>query len=130
MTDVRGGLTTLVYDANQRLNEVLLPGGQRKVRNTYDSQGRVIEQRDAADRVATFSYNTVTRQTVVTDPTGKTTTYAWDTSNRVPTVVHGLSHTTTITCSASNKPTCVTDARGGKAVVPPIVAMLLSPWTN
>lgn len=58
-------IETFVYDANNRMEEVYNRLGQRMVKNTYDANGRVIEQVLADGAQYSFDY--------VTDSTGEIT---------------------------------------------------------
>ena len=54
--------------------------GHQVIQNTYDSEGRVLEQRDANGGKATFKYTS--GQTVTVDNLGNKTTYQYDSRYR------------------------------------------------
>ncbi|ATO85126.1 Teneurin-3 [Actinoplanes sp. SE50] len=74
VTDPTGGITAYTYDSAHRMLSVTTPAGIVKVRNTYDSHGRVATQTLADGGTWRFAYETgaggrITR-TVATDPRG------------------------------------------------------------
>ena len=75
------------YDGGSRhLKTITDPDGRVRVTNTYDSQGRVWEQRDGLLNLTTFDFTTP-GQTVATDPRGHATTYTFDSLSREQTEV-------------------------------------------
>jgi RHS repeat-associated protein len=93
VTDALGGLTEYTYDSAHRLKTIKDPRGNVILKNTYDGQGRVIEQRDALENLWTLEYKE--DETVVTDPEGGKKTYGFDAQNRVISEKDQLGHTTT-----------------------------------
>ena len=93
VTDALGGVTDYGYDAQHRLTTIKDPRGVTFLTNTYDSQGRVIEQRDALNHLWTIDYGT--GQTTVTEPEGGTKTYTFDSQLRTSSMTDQLGHTTT-----------------------------------
>ncbi|MDZ4718951.1 MAG: RHS repeat-associated core domain-containing protein [Roseiflexaceae bacterium] len=62
---------TYSYDANHRLVEARDPNNTPYLRNTFDGLGRVVEQRDQAGQLSTFSYGaSVTDPATFTDTLG------------------------------------------------------------
>ncbi|MEM9990648.1 MAG: CARDB domain-containing protein, partial [Bacteroidota bacterium] len=57
-TDVRGGMSTMTYDAAHHLITQVDPRGHTVVSNTYDGNGRVIAQSDALGYATLFAYDT------------------------------------------------------------------------
>lgn len=117
VTDLRGGVTTYAYDAEGRLASISDPNGHPVVRNTYDADGRIIEQLDALDELTTFGWDPVTLTSTMTDarggewvdvylgaalveqrdPLDNATTYAYDAEFNRTTVTDPRGHTTTMT---------------------------------
>ncbi|MGH2784089.1 MAG: DUF6531 domain-containing protein [Actinomycetota bacterium] len=72
VTDLRNETTLYTYDAGQRLATIVDANGNTKVRNTYGSNGRVVEQFDPMDNRTTFAWNQSLQTSTATDPTGRT----------------------------------------------------------
>jgi RHS repeat-associated protein len=73
------------YDGTSRhLTTITDPDARVRVTNTYDTQGRVYQQRDGLSKVTTFDYSTP-GQTVITDPRAHPTTFTFDSRARVLT---------------------------------------------
>lgn len=71
VTDVRGKVTSYGYDGGQRLDDVIDPLGQHKLRNTYDpTSGRVVTQLDALGKQTTFGWDAASGTSTMTDPRG------------------------------------------------------------
>lgn len=102
------------YDGTtQHLTTIADPDGRIRVTNTYDTQGRVFEQRDALGALTTMTYGTL--QTTVTDPRGHQSTYTFDSRMRVLTqtdVVGARTYTLTYVYDAQGNRTSITDRNG------------------
>ena len=83
--------------ANHRLLTATDANAHTFVQNTYNSDGRVTEQRDAANNLTRFFYDIANHRTTVTDPLGHATIYQYDTSLRLLSVTDALSHTESYT---------------------------------
>jgi RHS repeat-associated protein len=70
VTDLRGKTTTYGYDAGNRLTAITDPLGHAQVQNTYGSDGRVTQQKDALNKITTFAWDSSTQTATVTDPRG------------------------------------------------------------
>jgi RHS repeat-associated protein len=81
VTDALGGVTKYAYDASHRLTSITDPRGNVILKNTYDSQGRIIEQKDGLEDLWKLKYSA--GETVVTEPQGGKITYGFDGQNRV-----------------------------------------------
>jgi YD repeat-containing protein len=105
---------TYTYDgATSHLATITDPDGRVRVRNTYDAQGRVVEQRDGLNALTTIAYGTL--QTTVTDPRGHPTTYAFDARMRVLSQVDAVganTYTISYTYDVAGNRTSVTDRNG------------------
>jgi RHS repeat-associated protein len=93
VTDPLGGVTTYGYDSQYRLTQITDPAGHTYLTNTYDSKGRITDQRDALGDHWTLSY--FAGQTQVTEPEGGTQTYNFDAKDRLTAQTDELGHTTT-----------------------------------
>ncbi|HEX6701714.1 MAG TPA: DUF6531 domain-containing protein [Gaiellaceae bacterium] len=70
VTDLRGKVWTYGYDAGNRLTTITDPLGHALVQNTYGSDGRVTQQKDALNNTTTFAWDSATQTTTVTDARG------------------------------------------------------------
>ena len=68
VTDLRGKTTTYTYDGSNRLANIVDPLSHAQVQNTYGSDGRVTQQKDAANNSTSFSWDSGTQTATVTDP--------------------------------------------------------------
>ena len=86
VTDLVGGITSYFYDNQGHLSSVKDPRGIITEQNTYDSNGRVVQQIQPDGGVLQFAYTLLNPavaassvlQTVVTDPLKNQTTYRFD----------------------------------------------------
>ncbi len=100
-TDPEGGVERYDYDAQSRLSQVTDARGIVVARNTYDANGRVIEQLQADGGRWTFSYVLVNPQlasspvqeTTVTDPLGHATVYRFNPEGFLLDVTDALGQT-------------------------------------
>jgi RHS repeat-associated protein len=93
VTDALGGVTEYTYDAEHRLKTVKDPRGNVILKNTYDGQGRVIEQRDGLENLWLLEYKA--GETIVTEPEGGKLIYGFDGQDRVVSEKNQLGDTTT-----------------------------------
>ncbi|MHC0433830.1 RHS repeat-associated core domain-containing protein [Streptomyces sp. O3] len=118
------------YDDEGRLNSVQDPNGNYSVRNSYDSQGRVVRQSDAAGEVTTFSYKGNETDTVAPDggvwtdihtgniltaqydPFGNKTFYNYDGRANVSRITDQLGNATDFSYDGSGHLTKTTTAEG------------------
>jgi RHS repeat-associated protein/uncharacterized repeat protein (TIGR01451 family) len=112
ITDVRGFTTSYAYEANDRLKSITDANNHTFVSNVYDSEGRVIEQRDAENNLTTFSYDTAARQTVVVDGRGVPRTYTYDSAYRATGEVDALGYQLVYQFDLNNNRTGVIDRNG------------------
>ena len=94
VTDALGGVTKYSYDAQHRLTSLTDPRGNVILKNTYDSQGRITEQRDGLEDLWRLEYKA--GETIVTEPQGGKLKYGFDAQNRVTSETDQLGHTTAI----------------------------------
>ncbi len=104
------------YDAATRhITTITDPDGRVRVTNTYDTQGRVVQQRDGLGALTTMAYSS--GQTVLTDPRGHRTTYAFDSRLRVlaqSDPVGASTYTLAYTYDAAGNRTGVTDRNANR----------------
>jgi RHS repeat-associated protein len=81
VTDALGGITKYSYDAQHRMTSITDPRGNVILKNTYDSQGWIVEQRDGLENLWKLEYKA--GETVVTEPQGGKLVYGFDGQNRV-----------------------------------------------
>lgn len=84
VTDQAGDRIWFVYDEAHRMTEWYDANDHRVAANTYDSQGRVMQQTDAEGAVVTLAYETegTGGRTTATDAEGNVTVYHYDSSFR------------------------------------------------
>jgi RHS repeat-associated protein len=91
VTDPANGVTRYEYNAQNNLARVIDPNNTVTYQNTYDANGRVIEQTQADGGKTQYSYTVVNPlaptspviATAVTDPLGNKTTYRFNTQGYV-----------------------------------------------
>ncbi len=93
VTDALGGITEYTYDSEHRLKTIKDPRGNVILKNTYDGQGRIVEQRDGLENLWLLEYKT--DETIVTEPEGGKLTYEFDGQDRVVSETDQLGKTTT-----------------------------------
>jgi RHS repeat-associated protein len=99
VTDAFGGVTEYTYDSGHRLKTIKDPRGNVILKNTYDAQGRIIEQRDGLENLWKLEYGS--DETVVTEPEGGEITYGFDDQDRVISETDQLGHTTATSYDAA-----------------------------
>lgn len=95
-----------VYNENGQMTEWYDGNGNRVVKNEYDSQGRIIRQTDALNKVSTLTYTD--GETVVKDPDGGENEYHYDESYRT-TEVSGTPEDKTASYNEENQLESVTE---------------------
>ena len=83
VTDLAGGVTRYAYDSNNRITAITDARGITYLQNSYDANGRVIQQTAADGGITKFDYTLLNPLvptspvlvTVVTDPLGNRTQY-------------------------------------------------------
>jgi RHS repeat-associated protein len=93
VTDALSGVTEYTYDSEHRLKTIKDPRGNVILKNTYDGQGRVVEQLDGLENLWLLEYKE--GETIVTEPEGGNLTYEFDGQDRVVSEKDQLGHTTT-----------------------------------
>ncbi|MCB0200866.1 MAG: right-handed parallel beta-helix repeat-containing protein, partial [Anaerolineae bacterium] len=115
VTDTLGFVTTMSYDSDHQLLTITDANGHTFVDNTYNADGRVVEQRDADGNLTTFVYDIPNHRTLVTDPLGRQTVYQYDADLRLLSKTDALGNVESYTYDAANNRTSVTDKRGHTA---------------
>ena len=104
------------YDGTtQHITTTTDPDGRVRVRNTYDSQSRVYQQRDGLNALTQIAYST--GQTTVTNPRSHSSTYTFDSRMRVLTqtdVVGSQTYVLSYTYDTAGNRTSVTDRNGNR----------------
>jgi RHS repeat-associated protein len=99
VTDALGGVTKYAYDSQHRLTQITDPRGNVILKNVYDSQGRIIEQRDGLEHLWKLEYGP--SETIVTEPEGGKHKYTFDSQYRTTSETDQVGHTTTIAYDAA-----------------------------
>jgi RHS repeat-associated protein len=91
ITDPRGNPWQFTYDASHRIVSAIDAKGNTAITNTYDAEGRVIEQRDASNRSTTFGYTATAAgtQVKITPPSGNAVGHLYDASLNLIKVADG-----------------------------------------
>lgn len=110
VADANGGTHQFSYDDAHRLLTITDPAGILYLQNFYDSEGRVIAQRDASGEQGTSSYTT--GATTVVDNLGSITTDTYDDSGRVTATTDALGNTEYFVYDDDDNVTAYTDKRG------------------
>jgi RHS repeat-associated protein len=93
VSDALGSVTEYTYDSEHRLKTIKDPRGNVILKNTYDGQGRIIEQKDGLENLWKLKYKE--GETIVTEPEGGKITYGFDGQDRVVFEKDQLGNTTT-----------------------------------
>jgi RHS repeat-associated protein len=111
--DAAGNLTQYAYDANHRMVSATDPRGVTYLKNTYDTQGRVVTQTNARGFATTLSYGTpAAGTTTFTDPLGNATQHVYDGTLRLIQVVDAKGGIVSYAYDANNDRTSVTNQNG------------------
>jgi RHS repeat-associated protein len=119
------GVTTYGYDTNNNLQTITDARNIEYLTNTYDSNGRVIQQQTADGAVTRFAYTLANATiptspvllTTVTDPLGNQTTYHFNPSGFLLDVTDALGRETVFTLdSGTNLLRSTTDPMGRQTV--------------
>ena len=92
-TDAMGEVTKYGYNSEDRLTTITDPRGDVILKNTYDEQGRIVEQEDGTGGVWTVEYKP--SETIVTEPKGGESHYGFDSEDRIVSETNQLGDTTT-----------------------------------
>jgi len=112
VTDALGGITKYAYDSQHRLTQITDPRGNVILKNVYDSQGRIVEQRDGVEHLWKLEYKA--GETIVTEPQGGQLKYGFDSQNRVVSETDQLGHTTATAYDAAGNVAEVVRPGGAK----------------
>ena len=108
-TDANGG-TWRYTSADQRITALVDPEGITYLQNTYDGDGRVVSQRDAAGSQSSFSYTD--GQTTFRDNLSHPTIYTYDDRKRTTRQEDALGQAELFTYADDNTRTAFTDKNG------------------
>lgn len=100
------------YDDDSRMTSWKDENGNTVVKNTYDKEGRVVEQTDAEKGTATFKYGK--SSTTTTDNEGNKTVYHYDDQYRTTSIEYPDGTTCEKTYNAENQLASETTAAGTK----------------
>jgi RHS repeat-associated protein len=112
VTDALGGVTEYTYDSAHQLKTIKDPRGNVILKNTYDGQGRIIEQRDGLENLWELEYKA--GETVVTEPRGGQLKYGFDSQNRIVSEADQLGNATTTSYDAAGNVDQVIEPGGAK----------------
>jgi RHS repeat-associated protein len=121
VTDPAGGVTSYAYDTQNRMISITDPLGITYLQNTYDANGRVIQQTAADGGITKFDYTLLNSTvptspillTTVTDPLGNQTIYHFNPQGFPVDVTDALGEKVVYTRDpGTNEPTSVTDPLG------------------
>lgn len=110
VTDALGGVTEYGYDGQRRLTSITDPRDVTFLTNSYDGQGRVVEQENGEADVWTLDYSQ--GETSVTEPEGGTTTYEFNSDYQVTSMTDQLDRTTSYSYDTSGNLASVTEPGG------------------
>ena len=116
VTDARGGVTVYRYaDTSGTGDHALLlavqrPRGNTPYSQTFDANGRVATQQDAAGNVFTFAYSG--SQTTITDPLGNTWTDTHDSNGALTRRLDRAGEAIALTTDGTGRRTALTDRLG------------------
>lgn len=122
ITDRRGNVTTIIYDADGRVITRRLPDGSEH-HYAYDSIDNLLSETDPDGSTRSYTYDAAGNRTSSTDELGHTTSSTFDAAGRVTSTTDALGHTSTFTYDArgnlirsadplGNAQTSTYDARG------------------
>ncbi len=112
VTDALGGVTKYAYDVNHRLTSITDPRSNVILKNTYDGQGRIVEQKDGLENLWKLEYKE--GETVVTEPEGGELKYGFDGQDRVVSETDQLGNKTTTAYDAAGNVKEVVKPGGAK----------------
>lgn len=83
VTDPRGNITLYTYDNTNRIASIKNRLGQIVLQNTYNSDGKVINQLDASGNPISFNYDLDTLTITKSDPNGRIALITYDSRARI-----------------------------------------------
>jgi RHS repeat-associated protein len=111
VTDLRGKTWTYAYTTNNFLQKLTDPLSHVVFNNTYDTDGRVLTQKDALNNQTSFSWNASSQTETVTDPRNHTWTDTYA-GNVLQSRIDPLNNTTSFGTDTNLNQTSVTGPAG------------------
>ncbi|HSS94685.1 MAG TPA: right-handed parallel beta-helix repeat-containing protein [Candidatus Dormibacteraeota bacterium] len=112
VTDALGGVNKYEYDGQHRIKAITDPRKNVILKNTYDGQGRIVEQRDGLNNLWKLEYKS--GETIVTEPEGGKTAFGFDGQDRVVSEKDQLGNVTTTSYDADGNVDEVLEPEGAK----------------
>jgi RHS repeat-associated protein len=106
--------TTITYDSNHNLIDIVSPSGIRAARSDYDSTGRLIATTDADGNKTLFAHDLNSRTDTITDRLGHTRTIQYDPNGDVIAQTDQLGNLTKFEFDANRNQTAMVDALGNR----------------
>ena len=114
-TDPDGGTYAYTYDEQHLITQARDPRDNVFMKNSYDTFGRIVEQRDGLDKATMFLYGG--DRTVVVDPLGNRVAYLFDDKDLMVRMVDPLGHERDWEYNGLNRPVRYADANGSEVVL-------------
>lgn len=104
------------YNSRHGLLTISDTDGNRKIRNIYNDEGRLIAQEDDEGQRTSFDYDLAGRESVVTDRNGNVSFYYYDVRGNVTSMVDALGQVSTYTYDANDNQLTETDPLGNTTI--------------
>lgn len=105
---------SFTYTTDNQILTAVDRNGVTAVRNSYDTQGRLVSSTDALGGVTGWSYGTSNRITSTTDPRGKTTSFEYDPAGNMTALVSPTGRRTTLRYDTAGRLVATVDPRGNE----------------
>jgi len=114
VVDRVGNKTTLTYDSNHNVKDIISPSGIHAARSDYDSTGRLIATTDADGNKTVFAHDLASRTETITDRLGHTRKVQYNALGDVIAQTDALGNTTRYEFDANRNQTAMIDALGNR----------------